>query len=398
MMKELYVAGQTNTVRGSGITWKILLTAMTIFAIACEKAVDNRGVRAIPIVAAKASVGNLPVILTGLGTVTPTDVVTVKTRVSGHLISVGFREGQMVNQGDLLAEIDSRPYEVQLMQAEGQLARNNALYFNAQQDLDRYKDLNDKGVISSQLLDTQTAQTEQLAAALRSDEGSVESAKLNLEYCRITAPVSGRLGLRYVDPGNLVNPSDSNGIVVITPLAPIHVLFSIPADSINTVIKKDYHNLVVEAWDRDSTSKLATGKLWAIDNQVDPATGTVKLKGLFENRDSLLFPNQFVNVRLFVDTIRNAVLIPSAAIQRGPQGTFVFVVNDESEVELRLVEIRASQGDQTALSAGLEVGETVVTEGIERLREGSRVTIPGMDSPNGGGNSGGSQRQGRSGS
>jgi multidrug efflux system membrane fusion protein len=360
--------------------------------------VDNRGVRAIPIVAAKASVGNLPVILTGLGTVTPTDVVTVKTRVSGHLISVGFREGQMVNQGDLLAEIDSRPYEVQLMQAEGQLARNNALYFNAQQDLDRYKDLNDKGVISSQLLDTQTAQTEQLAAALRSDEGSVESAKLNLEYCRITAPVSGRLGLRYVDPGNLVNPSDSNGIVVITPLAPIHVLFSIPADSINTVIKKDYHNLVVEAWDRDSTSKLATGKLWAIDNQVDPATGTVKLKGLFENRDSLLFPNQFVNVRLFVDTIRNAVLIPSAAIQRGPQGTFVFVVNDESEVELRLVEIRASQGDQTALSAGLEVGETVVTEGIERLREGSRVTIPGMDSPNGGGNSGGSQRQGRSGS
>ena len=370
-----------------------------VFASACNKSVGNRGTRPIPIVAAKATVGNLPVILTGLGTVTPTEVVTVKTRVSGHLINVGFREGQMVSKGDLLAEIDSRPYEVQLMQAEGQFARNNALYLNAQQDLDRYKDLNDKGIVSSQLLDTQNAQTEQLAAALRSDEGSMESAKLNLEYCRITAPVSGRVGLRYVDPGNLVNPSDANGIVVITPLTPIHVLFSIPADSINMVIRKDYHNLNVEAWDRDSSSRLATGKLWAIDNQVDPATGTVKLKALFENRDSSLFPNQFVNVRLFVDTIRETILIPSAAIQRGPQGTFVYVVNDESVVELRVVEVQASQGDQTALSAGLNAGETVVTEGIERLRAGSSVTIPGEGSPQGNGSpAGGGQRQGRSGS
>ncbi|MCL1893353.1 MAG: MdtA/MuxA family multidrug efflux RND transporter periplasmic adaptor subunit [Holophagaceae bacterium] len=381
---------------GNMFAWVAALVTMATIFGACNKSAENRAPRAIPIVAATATVGNLPVVLTALGTVTPTDVVVVKTRVNGHLISVGFREGQMVNQGDLLAEIDSRPYEVQLMQAEGQLARNNALYLNARQDLDRYKDLSEQGVISSQLLDTQNAQTEQLAAALKSDQGAVESAKLNLDYCRITAPVAGRVGLRNVDPGNLVNQSDPNGIVVITPLAPIHVVFSITDNFINLIMKnnRDYHDLNVEAWDRDSTTKLATGKLWAIDNQVDPSTGTVKLKALYLNNDSSLFPNQFVNVRLFVDTIKNTILIPSAAIQRGPQGTFVYVVNDESAVELRVVEIQASQGDQTALSAGLEAGEVVVTEGIERLRIGSKVTIPGQESPNGGGN----QRQGRSGS
>jgi multidrug efflux system membrane fusion protein len=250
-------------------------------------------------------------------------------------------------------------------------------------DLERFKTLADQGVYSSQQLDTQTAQVEQLAAALKSDEGSVESAKLNLTYCHITAPVSGRVGLRQVDPGNLVNTNDANGIVVITPLAPIHVSFSIPADSISTVIAKDYQKLDVEAWDRDSTTKLTTGKLWAVDNQVDPATGTVKLKAYFDNSNNILFPNQFVNVQLYIDTLKGAVLVPSAAIQKSPQGPFVYAIKEDSTVEMRLVETIASQGDLTALKAGLRAGETVVTDGIERLRPGAAVTIPGAEQQGG---------------
>jgi len=354
-----------------------------------DKNTGARGARAIPIVAVKAVVGDLPVILTGLGTVTPTDVVTVKTRINGHLLNVTVREGQMVREGDLIAEIDPRPYEVQLMQAEGEMARNRAAHHNALLDLERYKTLVNDGIYSKQALDTQVSQTEQLAATLKSNEGAVESAKLNLNYCRITAPISGRIGLRYVDPGNLVNISDPNGIVVITSITPIHVLFSIPADSINQVINKDYTRLNAEAWDRDSTTKLADGKLLAIDNQVDSSTGTVRLKAIYDNRDSSLFPNQFVNVRLYVDTLEKVILVPSASIQRGPQGTFVYVVTDDSTVELRLVNILATQGDLTALNSGLESGETIVTEGIERLRPGTLVTIPGAESSQGSGKPGG---------
>jgi multidrug efflux system membrane fusion protein len=345
------------------------------------KKVDQRSVRAIPVVAASAVVGDLPMILTGLGTVTPTDIVVIKTRVNGQLLRVAFEEGQMVRKGDLLAEIDPRPYQVQLMQAEGQKARNLAAHQIAVADLERYKNLVDQGIISKQQVESQSAQADQLAAALKSDEGSIESAKLNLVYCHITAPVSGRVGLRQVDPGNLVNTNDANGIVVITPLAPIHVSFSIPADSISSIISKDYKKLDVEAWDRDSTSKLATGKLWAVDNQVDPATGTVKLKAFFQNSDNSLFPNQFVNVQLFVDTLKGAVIVPSAAIQNSPQGPFVYAIKEDSTVEMRLVETIASQGDQTALKSGLGKGEIVVTDGIERLRPGASVTVPGATPP-----------------
>ena len=366
-----------------------------------DKSTDARGARAIPIVAVKAAIGDMPVVINALGTVTPTDVVTVKTRVNGHLQSVAFREGQMVRQGDLLAEIDPRPYEVQLMQAEGEMSKNRVAHQHAVSELERHRTLFSEGVNSKQALDTQAAQVDQLAATLKSNEGAVESAKLNLTYCRITAPISGRAGLRYVDPGNLVNASDPNGIVVITALSPIHVSFSIQQDSINQVISKDFTRLSVEAWDRDSTTKLATGRLLAIDNLVDTSTGTVRLKAVYDNQDSSLFPNQFVNIRLYVDKLEKVILTPSAAIQRGPQGTFVYVVKDDSTVELRLVDIMATQGDLTALSAGIEAGETIVTEGIERLRPGARVTIPGAESSQGGGEpgeSGGGQRQGRAGS
>jgi multidrug efflux system membrane fusion protein len=367
-----------------------------------NKDTGTKAVRAVPIVVAKAAIGDLPVVLTALGTVTPTDIVTVKTRVNGHLQNVAFREGQTVSEGELLAEIDPRPYKVQLMQAEGQLAKNQAALNNAMRDLERYKSLVEQGVYSNQQLDSQTAQTEQLAAAVKSDEGTVESAKLNLTYCRITAPISGRVGLRYVDPGNLVNQSDPNGIVVITPLSPIHVVFSIPADSINRVISKDFSKMSIEAWDRDLTAKLADGRLWAIDNQVDPSTGTVKIKALFDNQKLSLFPNQFVNMRLYVDTIKKTILVPSASVQIGPQGTFVYVVTEDSKVALREVAVLASQGDLTALKSGLENGETVVTEGIERLRPGSTITIPSADpsaSPTQvNGDSGSAQRQGRAGS
>jgi len=368
--------------------WKIILALAAVIIViglymTCsggKKSVDPRGGRAVSVVAAKAVVGDLPVILTSLGTVTPTDVVTVKTRVNGQLLSVAFTEGQMVQRDDLLAEIDPRPYQVQLMQAEGQRARNQAAYLNAKADLERYKNLVDQGVVSKQQIDAQTAQTEQLAAALKSDEGSVESAKLNLTYCRITAPLSGRVGLRQVDPGNLVNTSDPNGIVVITPLMPIHVSFSLPTDSISKIIKKDYKRLNVEAWDRSSANRLAVGKLLAVDNQVDPATGTVKLKALFDNQNTALFPNQFVNVQLYVDSLKEVILIPSSAVQKSPQGNFVYVAKDDSTVEMRLVEVMASQGDQTALKAGLESGETVVTDGIEKLRPGAKISIPDASS------------------
>jgi len=387
------VSERTNPKKSSAKTITIVagvaiavLALYWVFGRSGKQAADPRGGgRTIPIVAAKATLGDLPVVISAVGTVTPTEVVTVKTRVSGHIQSILFKEGQMVKEGDLLVEIDPRPYQVQLMQAEGNRAKNRAALHNAKLDLERYKSLFEKGVVSSQQLDTHTAAVEQLEAALMSDEGSVESSKLNLTYCRITAPISGRVGLRNVDPGNLVSTNDPNGIVVITPLSPIHIVFAIAGDSISKVYSPhESQRLNVEAWDKDLTKKLATGKVYALDNQVDLATGTLKIKALYENSDHSLFPNQFVNVRLFVDTLRNVILVPSASIQRGIQGDYVYVVKEDSTVELRVVGILAAQGDVTALNKGLQAGETVVTDGIERLRPGAKVTIPGAEPPQGG--------------
>ncbi|HWQ11010.1 MAG TPA: efflux RND transporter periplasmic adaptor subunit, partial [Holophaga sp.] len=260
---------------------------------------------------------------------------------------------------------------------EGQKAKDEAAFKNASQDLARYKALVDQGILSRQQLDAQTASANQYEAALKADQGQIESAKLNLAYSRITAPIAGKVGLRLVDPGNIVRTSDSTGLCVINPVQPITVLFTIPADSISQVQASSAHNqhLPVEAYDRDLKHKLAAGSVLAIDNQVDASTGTVRIKALFDNQDGALFPNQFVNARLLVDTLKGVVLIPAAAIQRSPQGPFVYRIKPDGTVEMVVVEVRATDGENTAISKGLGNGDRIVTEGLERLRPGSAVVL-----------------------
>lgn len=333
--------------------------------------------RAVPVLASAARKADLGVTMTGLGTVTALNTVTVKTRVDGQLQRVAFTEGQFVNQGELLAEIDPRPFQVQLMQAEGQMAKDQAAFQNASADLQRLQSLVKQGIISRQQLDTQVSSVAQFEAALKGDQAQIESAKLNLTYSRITAPIAGRVGLRLVDTGNMVRANDATGIAVIAPVQPITVVFTIPADSIQLVLAQSRKGkkLQVEAFDRDLRNRLAVGAVLAIDNQVDPATGTVRIKALFANDDSMLYPNQFVNARLLVDTLVGTTLIPTASIQRSPQGTYVYVIKADSTVEMRPVDVQATQGDDSALRSGLVPGETVVTDGVEKLRPGSKVAI-----------------------
>ncbi len=339
--------------------------------------------RPVPVLAVAAHTGDMALSLTGLGTVTPLSTVTVRSRVDGQLVQVAFKEGQEVQQGQLLAQIDPRPFQVQLMQAEGQLAKDQAALKNASLDLARFKDLARQGILAQQQLDAQTSLVNQGQASIQADQAQVASARLNLTYSRITAPISGRVGLRLVDPGNMVHATDTGGLAVITPLNPINVVFTIPADSIQRVLarsRKEPH-LPVDAYDRDMTQRLAQGELDAMDNQVDPATGTVKLKARFPNKDHALFPNQFVNAKLFVDTLHQAVLIPTAALQRGPQGIYVYVVKPDHTVELRPVAVQATEGDATAIQSGLKAGDVVVTDGMEKLRPGSTVSLAKPDAP-----------------
>jgi membrane fusion protein, multidrug efflux system len=333
--------------------------------------------RAIPVTAATARSGDLGVYVNGLGTVTAINTVTVRSRVDGQLVKVAFREGQFVHQGNLLAEIDPRPFQVQLIQAEGQKAKDEAALRNARIDLERYKVLIQEDSIPRQQLDTQAATVNQFEAAVKTDEGQVESAKLNLVYSRITAPVAGRVGLRLVDAGNMVHATDPNGLVVITQLQPITVLFTIPADRLPSVMQqmRAGRQLVVEAFDRDLKSKLATGTVLAVDNQIDQTTGTVRLKGVFLNTSSELFPNQFVNARLLVDTLRATVLVPTAAIQRSPQSTFVYVVKQDSTVEMRNVDVQLTEGDDASIRRGLSAGENVVIDGVDKLQPGTKVAV-----------------------
>jgi membrane fusion protein, multidrug efflux system len=342
------------------------------------------GPRAVPVVAAHARSGNMGVYLTGLGTATALNTVTVRSRVDGQLINVAFREGQLVHQGDLLAELDSRPFQVQLTQAEGQAAKDEATLKNTQLDLERDRDLFGKGILPKQQLDTQSSLVNQAEGAARTDLGQVESAKLNLVYARITAPISGRVGLRLVDPGNIVHATDQTGLIVITQVDPIAVIFTIAEDSLPDVMQRANGGagLEVDAYDRDLTKKIATGKLLTVDNQIDQTTGTVKLKAEFPNKNSALFPNQLVNARLRVDMLRNVVIVPSAAIQHSPRSTFVYVVKDDNTVETRDVTVRLTDGDETAIASGVTASEVVVTDGVDKLQPGTKV---GVQSPNGGG-------------
>ena len=334
---------------------------------------------ATPVVAVAATVGDIDVIVNGLGTVTPLKTVTVKSRVDGELLRVLFDEGQIVQAGQLLAEIDPRPYQVQLQQAQGQLARDRALLENARLDLDRYRTLFQQDSIARQQVDTQASLVRQYEGAVQVDQSQIENAKLQLAYSRIGAPIAGRIGLRLVDPGNIVRAGDANGLVVITQLQPVTVVFTVPQDMLPAVLKRLQSGdpLPVEAWDREQKAKLADGALASADNQVDPQTGTVKLKAQFANDDGGLFPNQFVNVRMKLDTLKDTVIVPAPAVQRGAQGMFVYVVRQDNTVTPRPVRLGPLDGQRQAIAGGLQAGETVVTDGTDRLRPGAQVEVSG---------------------
>ncbi|MDP2378441.1 MdtA/MuxA family multidrug efflux RND transporter periplasmic adaptor subunit [Reyranella sp.] len=333
---------------------------------------------AVPVGVAVAAKGEIPVVLRALGTVTPLATVNVKTQITGQLTEVHLKEGQRVKQGDLLAVVDPRPYDVALQQAIGQMQRDEALLKNAQTDLERYKKLVAQDSLARQQLDTQQALVRQYEAALVINQALVDAAKLNVTYTKIVAPLTGRIGLRMVDKGNYVTMGDATSICVIIQIEPISVIFTIPEDALPPVRQRlrDGASLEVRALDRAQKVELGMGKLDTTDNLIDVTTGTVKLRAIFENKDESLFPNQFVNVRLLVDTVKDATIVPVAAIQRGQPGIFVYLVKADDTVEIRVVELGVTDGERVAVTKGLQVGDQVVIDGTDRLREGAKIRKP----------------------
>lgn len=336
----------------------------------------RRGAPMSPVQAATATQQTVPRYLSGLGTATAANTVTVTSRVDGQLMAIHFTEGQQVKAGDLLAEIDPRPFQVQLTQAQGQLAKDQATLANARRDLARYQQLVKTNLVSRQELDTQASLVQQTEGAIKADQGAVDSAKLQITYSRITAPIDGRVGLKLVDVGNYVTSGSTTGLVVITQTHPIDVVFTLPEGNIADLLKAQKAGPVsVEAWDRTNQNKLTTGSLLSLDNQIDTATGTIKLKARFANEDDALFPNQFVNARLQVDTLHDAVVIPTAALQMGNEGNFVWTLSEDNKVNKHRVTAGVQDSRQVVISAGLNAGDRVVTDGIDRLTEGMQVEV-----------------------
>jgi membrane fusion protein, multidrug efflux system len=350
----------------------------------------------VPVVVSKVTRSSIPVYLNGLGSVTAFYTVTVKSRVDGQIMKVDFNEGDLVHEGQVLIEIDPRPYQVQLELAEGTLARDQAMLNNAKLDLQRYQTLLAQDAIPKQQLDTQTALVAQYQGNIKQDTANIDSAKLNLTYAKVTAPITGVVGLRQVDPGNIVHASDANGMIVITQLQPISVLFTIPEDNLPQVTQKlrAGAHLPVDAYNRDNSKKLASGMLVTLDNQIDSTTGTSKLKAVFQNSDNALFPQQFVNIRLLVETLSNQQVVPNVAVQNGQQGTFVYIVDDDSRVHLKPVQVGITTEKSSQILSGLSDGDRVVVDGTDRLIEDARVRVrkagelenpPGFDPTAGGG-------------
>jgi multidrug efflux system membrane fusion protein len=331
-----------------------------------------------PVGAESISTGDIRIILNELGTVTPLANVTVKTQINGQLVDVGFQEGQLVKKGDFLAQIDPRPYQVALEQAQATLAKDQALLGQAQADLKRFETLAKQNSIAQQQAEDQRFLVAQDQAATQVDQAQIDSAKLNLTYAHIIAPVGGRVGLRQVDPGNYVQTSDANGLVVLTQIEPISVIFTVTEDNLPAVMKRSHAGakLQVQAFDRSNTTLLATGTLTNVDNQINTTTGTVNIRATFDNPEDALYPNQFVNARLLVDTLTGVVRVPVAAVQQGAPGSYVYVIGADNTVSVRPVKLGPTDGAYTQVVSGLNAGDRVVTDGTDRLRDGQKVTIP----------------------